>query len=326
MKPGSLSIALCCCNGAAFIDQQLASLAGQSRLPDELVICDDRSDDATPECIDRFARRSPFPVRLVTNPIRLGVAANFDQAISLCQGDFIALCDQDDRWLPDKLQTLHQALSASEQSGLVGSDANLVDGSLHPTGKRLWQILGPDAHQRTLFQTGRGVEVLVHNNVITGATMLFRSHLRRILCPVPKGWMHDAWIALVLTAVSECVLVERPLIDYRQHATQQIGASRHGLWQQIKTARRMEHAYFQDDLVRWESAVSRLEQFRECLRQPEDLALVRQRAEHARRRLRMRQSGQQRRRLAWSELRSGDYARFALGWKSFLQDVFLKSE
>lgn len=91
-----ISVALCTHNGSAYLTEQLASIAAQTRLPDELVVCDDRSSDDTPRLLADFAARAPFPVQVVVNSENLGSTAKFAKAISLCQGDFIALSDQAD--------------------------------------------------------------------------------------------------------------------------------------------------------------------------------------------------------------------------------------
>src|SRR5579862_5382051 len=97
-----VSIALCTFNGEQFLGEQLASLARQTRLPDELIVCDDGSQDGMLPLVERFARRVQFPVQLSINSRRLGVTANFARAISECTGDLICPCDQDDVWEPEK--------------------------------------------------------------------------------------------------------------------------------------------------------------------------------------------------------------------------------
>ena len=82
-----ISIALCTKNGARFLTEQLASFRRQTRLPDELVICDDCSNDGTIEIIKRFAETSAFPVLFNRNENNLGSTVNFERAISLCAGD-----------------------------------------------------------------------------------------------------------------------------------------------------------------------------------------------------------------------------------------------
>src|SRR5271168_2200141 len=91
-----ISVALCTYNGERFLSRQLASMLQQSRLPDELVVCDDRSTDNTIEILQDFSASAGFPVKITRNEHNLGFVANFERAIQLCQGDLIALSDQDD--------------------------------------------------------------------------------------------------------------------------------------------------------------------------------------------------------------------------------------
>ena len=98
-----------------------------------------------------------------------------------------------------------------------------MDEQLKPLGYRLWKRYGfGPARQRRLLE-GRAFEVLLDKNAVTGATLAFRSWLKRWVVPIPPGWMHDAWIAVVTAAVSDLSLVEEPLILYRQHAHNLIG-------------------------------------------------------------------------------------------------------
>jgi len=94
----STSVALCTYNGERFLSQQLASLAAQTVLPDELVVCDDASTDASMRVVEDFAKNAPFSVRIFRNPNNLGYVKNFEQAIGLCSKEIIFLCDQDDDW------------------------------------------------------------------------------------------------------------------------------------------------------------------------------------------------------------------------------------
>lgn len=98
-----ISIAMATYNGGQFIQEQLDSLALQTVLPYELVVTDDGSTDKTLQVVQAFAECSPFPVRIYINEQRLGYADNFLKAASLCKGDYIAFCDQDDVWLSCKL-------------------------------------------------------------------------------------------------------------------------------------------------------------------------------------------------------------------------------
>src|ERR1700761_5910865 len=136
-----LSVALCTYNGERFLPQQLASIAQQTRLPDELVVSDDGSHDRTLTIIRDFAPSVSFPVSVFENQQQLGVAANFEQAIRACEGDLIALSDQDDIWYPERMQISEEVLMADPRVGLVFSDADLIDEEGEPLGQTLWQKL-----------------------------------------------------------------------------------------------------------------------------------------------------------------------------------------
>jgi len=219
-----LSVALCTYNGAAYLYEQLASIAAQSRLPDELVICDDASTDGTRDIIQSFAAQAPFAVRSHFNPKNLGSTKNFEQAIARCEGDIIALSDQDDVWQPHKLERLEAAFAPG--IGLVCSDAELVDENLVPLGSRLWQKGHFRGRTERLVKTGRTFEALFTRNFVTGATMAFRSEFKHLILPIPEGpLIHDAWIALLIAAVADIAFIREPLILYRQHSQQQVGAS-----------------------------------------------------------------------------------------------------
>src|SRR5437879_647993 len=138
MKGQRISVAMCTYNGARFLPEQLGSIAAQTRLPDELVICDDRSTDESVEIIRAFLDHAPFASRLEINDSNLGSTENFDKAIGLCQGEIIALADQDDVWRPEKLSCLADVLDRDGRIGAVFSDADLIDQESRPLARTLW--------------------------------------------------------------------------------------------------------------------------------------------------------------------------------------------
>jgi hypothetical protein len=176
--------------------------------------------------LEEFATESAIPINLHFNQQNLGSVKNFERAIRLCTGDVISLSDQDDVWRSDKLQLFESELNNSPSAGLVFSDAEIVDENLKPLDRRMWDGVGFDAHKRKLIKTGRALEVLITGWTVTGATMAFRSSLVKLSLPIPEGiaMIHDGWIALTIAAVADVVAIDEPLIQYRQHAQQQIGA------------------------------------------------------------------------------------------------------
>jgi glycosyltransferase involved in cell wall biosynthesis len=221
-----ISVAMCTYNGASYLREQLDSIAEQTRPPDELVICDDGSSDTTHEIVNAFAATAPFPVRLHINEKNLGSTKNFERVIRLSEGDIIALADQDDVWFPEKLRRIEDCFQSEPNTGLVFTDAEVVDENLRPLGYNLWESVGFDKVQRGLVRNGRVLDVLLPGWTVTGATMAFRAKFKELVLDIPTDLLliHDGWIALLIASVSRVSFIEEPLIKYRQHAHQQIGA------------------------------------------------------------------------------------------------------
>lgn len=224
MKRLSISIAMCTYNGAQFIKDQLDSLAGQKRAPDEMVICDDGSDDATVEAIERFLPDAPFPTRLAVNKKNRGVTGNYEQAMAMCRGDVIAFADQDDIWHPEKLQRFATAFEERPLLGSLFSDATVIDAGGRPSGYTLWQSIRFGRKERDMVRSGRALDVLMKYNVASGATMAFNARLyKKLLLPIPRGCLGDHWMAVICSAIGELGMIEEPLIRYRKHQGQHVG-------------------------------------------------------------------------------------------------------
>lgn len=220
-----ISVALCTYNGARFLPEQLESILQQSRLPDEIIVGDDCSTDATVSILENFAVSAPFPVFININEKNLGSTKNFERAIMRCSGDLIFLCDQDDVWLWHKIEKSAAILETSPEVGFVFTDAELVDEDLQSLGVNLWQAaFTPDEQGKA--RAGKMFEVLLRRNVVTGATLAFRAKFRESFTPIPThlpNVIHDGWIALVITAQVESRFINEPTMKYRIHAGQQLG-------------------------------------------------------------------------------------------------------
>jgi len=221
-----VSVALCTYNAELYLKEQLESIFKQTRLPDEIVVCDDCSTDSSLKILNDFRKISPVPFKIYVNEKNLGVSKNFEKAISLCSGDIIFPSDADDVWLPEKLEKLVRVLDSNKDCSYVFSDAYVVDENLNTLGYTMWERISFNRFQRLKFIKGKQLEVLLKHNVVSGATMAFRSYLRKLFLPIPEIWIHDGWIALLGSAVSRGCFIEEPLIYYRQHNHQMIGAKR----------------------------------------------------------------------------------------------------
>jgi glycosyltransferase involved in cell wall biosynthesis len=241
--PPRISVALCTYNGTRYLQEQLDSIAAQTRQPFELIVTDDRSTDGTLELLERFAQTSPFPVRIHQNPVQLRSTRNFDQAIRLCQGDYIALSDQDDRWAPEKLAVLGGQLDQDPSVGMVFSDAILIDSASQPTGSTLWHSLRFPPDTRARFARDPAA-VLLERPVVTGATVLFRRSLLDHFASIPPEWVHDGWITWMSVLWARVLFVEQPVTFYRVHASQQLGVGKVSFFGRMSEIRRKQRLLY----------------------------------------------------------------------------------
>jgi glycosyltransferase involved in cell wall biosynthesis len=255
-----ISIAMCTYNGEQYLREQLDSIAKQTRLPDELVVSDDGSIDKTLKLIEEFASSSPFPVRISVNDKNLGTTRNFEKAIWSCEGEVIALCDQDDIWHVKKLELVEALLASAASVGLVISDAELVDAASKRRGRSLWQGVGFDSRKRKRVTEGKALEVFVTHHVVTGATMAFRSTFRDLISPIPPegALAHDGWIALMIAAVADVGFIEEPLIKYREHPAQQMGARRRSTAESVIRAKKTDRNNYLLQASQFQQAYERL--------------------------------------------------------------------
>jgi hypothetical protein len=195
---------------------QIASLRAQTETDWVCVISDDGS---SPERFDVLRRlvEGDDRFRLSRAGGRLGAYRNFERALRLAPADaeWIALCDQDDRWDPDKLAVLRAA--AADGAALAFSDMRLVD--------RDGRVLRPSLWGRRRVNTDDLASLVVANSV-TGAAALLRRDVVDLALPFPDppGWQfHDHWLALVALATGRLAYVDRPLYDYVQHGDAVVG-------------------------------------------------------------------------------------------------------
>jgi len=220
-----ITVVMCTYNGAKYILAQLESIAAQSCLPDQIIICDDGSTDNTTRMIENFIRNTKIPVRFIQNTTRLGVTRNFQQAISLSDNRYTALSDQDDVWLPNKLERQLDFLRQNPQYDMVFSDLLLTDEDLEYLGVTLWEKFRFTGHRRKLWRRGKGFQLQMKNgNVVAGSTLLFRTACREkfqhLLSKPYHIWFHDGIIANVAALENKIGLIEQPLVKYRQHKEQ----------------------------------------------------------------------------------------------------------
>lgn len=206
-----VSVAIATYNGEAFLEEQLDTIFSQTYPNIEVVVCDDRSTDRTQEILRRY--EATKRLRCFVNERNLGVKENFSKAASLCEGDFIAFADQDDVWLPQRIETL---LSQLGEGMLIYAPALCLidqDGQRQPAPGI--EYYAAYCHKATRDEmTIR----LIASSWTASHQLLFRRELVTVALPIPAAQpCHDAWFTLVASSVGEVRFSPDGKLDYRRH-------------------------------------------------------------------------------------------------------------
>lgn len=217
MNDLKISIALATFNGAKFLSEQLVSLAEQTYLPAEIVVTDDGSTDETLAILESFAYKAPFQVTVHRNVRRLGYGMNFLKAASLCTGNVIAFCDQDDVWSSTKLERLQKVFELSNPD-FVAHSAEVTNEKLELMGKRY-----PDILEDKCFDNKEVGETFYPGFALAISSDFFNFVRGVMEYPGFKVEAHDELICdLAAGGFKRCELSES-LVLYRQHESNLIG-------------------------------------------------------------------------------------------------------
>lgn len=221
-----IDILLATYNGEHFIAEQLDSLLRQTWRDFRVLIRDDGSSDLTREIIQQYVSAHPKRIVFCEDDEKRGVVGNFAELMRLSSAPYIMLCDQDDVWLPNKVETSFAALKKLEQTHgsevplLIHTDLRVVDESL--------VIIAPSFLKRARLHTSHSLRRLMISNNVTGCTAMFNRALLDKALPIPDAsLMHDWWLALVAAAFGHAALLPRADIFYRQHGRNVVGNIRY---------------------------------------------------------------------------------------------------
>ncbi|MFY9162487.1 glycosyltransferase [Aquirufa antheringensis] len=215
-----LSVSMITFQGAAYLKVQMDSILGQSIPVQEIIVCDDGSTDGTREILASYAAEYP-QIQLYFNEKNLGTVANMQQCLRRTTGDIIFLADQDDVWLPTKVEKMLAFFQENPEADAVFSNADIID-EVGETqyGMTLWDIIGFPYGQVELTDFERRVD-----NVVTGAGLAFKRNPELLEKDIPQipGLLHDGWIGLYFAAKNTLKSNPEKLFQYRSHANQQVG-------------------------------------------------------------------------------------------------------
>jgi glycosyltransferase involved in cell wall biosynthesis len=261
-----IAILLATYNGEKYLDQQIRSLIAQTYRDFVVIARDDHSGDRTLEILTRWSAAWPDKINVVSdNCGNLGLLGNFSRLMQVCDAPYFAFCDQDDIWLPNKLDLMVNEIKRLEaQVGiatpiLVHSDLTIVDEKLQHISPSLF------CHRRINIERDVQLRYLIFTNVAVGCASMGNRALLALARPIPEKFpVHDWWVALVASSCGLVRTIEQPTVLYRQHGRNQIGAGPvHGrsmLWDArhilrrpkklgMRLTRAMRMVQFQSDLL-----------------------------------------------------------------------------
>lgn len=218
------SVALCTYNGEKFLKKQIDSILEQTVKVDEIIVCDDQSTDKTVSILNLYKQQYPELFSIFINEENLRSVKNFEKAISLCSNEIIFLSDQDDIWIPEKVEIFinhfieNPKLSVIASNGFVVNDNDEVLDVL-----AIWDVI---KFLREKNKTLDYYEIInISGNIATGATMAIKKKYvsRTLPFPIIQEFHHDEWIALVASAENKFDFIDQKTIFYRKHDEQQVG-------------------------------------------------------------------------------------------------------
>ena len=218
-EPYKIDVLMATYNGEKFIRQQLDSLFRQTIQNFTLIIRDDVSSDNTLQIIESYRQKFPDRILLISDEQKnVGVTQNFNLLLEKSAADYIFFCDQDDVWLPSKIETSLSAIQALETVHtqtpcLVYADMKSIDEQGNIIANSVWQQLNLSPKYFTLNR-------LLVQNIPHGCTMLINKAMRNLVFPIPKeAILHDHWIALLAAACAKHASINEPLMLLRNHSS-----------------------------------------------------------------------------------------------------------
>ncbi len=225
VSPTPIAILLATYNGERHIREQIDSLIGQTFQQWTLYIHDDNSNDGTIAIIKEYVSNYPNRIVLLDFPPTYGACQNFLCMLYKVEAKYYMFSDQDDVWLPHKIELEYERMKAlesmySKTPMIVHTNLVVVNEHLEPINNSFWE------YERIYPKTVQTYSDYAAVNCVTGCTMLFNEEAKEaIKRPYTNALMHDAWITLSTIAVGGIVYpIEEPTILYRQHGENTLGA------------------------------------------------------------------------------------------------------
>ncbi|QQD21913.1 glycosyltransferase [Oceanospirillaceae bacterium ASx5O] len=235
----SVDVVMATYNGELYLREQLDSILAQSYQSWRLLISDDGSCDSTLEILREYSSRDERIV-IVNEKRQGGVINNFNQALMYSCADYIFLSDQDDVWLPNKIDSLlfflkeKERIYSKETPILIFSDRRVVDESLNMLSESAFKA------QNFPAELNCSKDFLIWRSTIYGCTTVFNKALYETAVPVPKFVpMHDQWLGLKAAEKGHVFMYDDVTILYRIHGGNVVGGKKKNIIEKIITSKKL---------------------------------------------------------------------------------------
>ena len=217
-------------NGERYLGEQVRSILDQSFAEFRLIVRDDGSTDGTLELIEEFCCKDERIKLLSDGEGNLGLRRSFMRLLETSVSEYFMFADQDDVWLPEKIERSLEAIQKLENSAgkefplLVFTDLKVVNEQLETIDDSLWH------YQRLRPEISQDWKRLLAQNVVTGCTILANRAAARAALPfaLPE-MMHDHWVAVNAARHGKIGYISEPTVLYRQHSANAEGSRDFGL-------------------------------------------------------------------------------------------------
>lgn len=216
-----ISLAMPTYNGGKYLREQLDSIYAQTLPPDEVIVVDDCSTDDTIEILEEY--RVKYGLKYFRNEQNLGYNKNFEKAITLCSGDYIALSDQDDIWLPTKIEKCYNVLKGIDVNipSLVSCFGSTNKNILDLNKKRAKGVIGSWKHNLSRYNS-------------QGCTLIFNKKLLEFIIPFHSGIMYDAYIGYIASLLGNRFYLGDELMYYRIHDNNSFAANKLSIKERVR--------------------------------------------------------------------------------------------
>lgn len=209
-----ISIVMATYNGGRFLKEQLNSLCKQTRIPDEVIVVDDGSTDNTLAILEEFSKVLNLSIHINTN--HLGVNGNFEKGLNLCSGDYIMFCDQDDYWLPNKIELMYKKMLEIEDKKtpcIVSSRDTYADINLKESPQ-----LNPYPSYIFYPKNNCDYRETVIKHLSQGCAMMLNRKCLEYILPIPNNEVcYDYYIGFIVAMIGKKYDMKESLMLYRVH-------------------------------------------------------------------------------------------------------------